>query len=171
MHACSWKLEFDFLCRVICLLHFCLSFTVYQYIHTFNKDLVSLSGPHLPVYICLKEIKFEWCNVFYYLFTTCFIICTSLSMFTFAQSMMHITPKGILYLVRQFCMSCTELASVAQLDACLTGGQEVAGSIPAGPGNILLWRLIMKYFLQPLSLFHWFKKGSCQNMQKYWLTA
>ena len=35
---------------------------------------------------------------------------------------------------------------VAQSDARLTGDQEVAGSI-AGSDNILLWRLIMKYFL------------------------
>ena len=29
---------------------------------------------------------------------------------------------------------------------CLTGDQEVTGSTPAEVGNILLWRLIMKYF-------------------------
>ena len=39
------------------------------------------------------------------------------------------------------------LASVAQLDARPTGDQEVAGSTPAEVGNILSWRLIMKYFL------------------------
>ena len=38
-------------------------------------------------------------------------------------------------------------ASVSQSDAPQTGDQEVAGLIPNGPGNILLWRLIMKYFL------------------------
>ena len=38
----------------------------------------------------------------------------------------------------------SRLASVAQSDACPTGDKEVAGSIPAGSGNILLWRLIMK---------------------------
>ena len=37
-------------------------------------------------------------------------------------------------------------ATVAQMDACPTGDQ-VAGSNPAGSGNILSWRLIMKYFL------------------------
>ena len=42
------------------------------------------------------------------------------------------------------------LASVA-VDP--TGNQEVVGLIPAGPGNILSWRLIMKYFLQSLSPF------------------
>ena len=30
-----------------------------------------------------------------------------------------------------------------------TGDQEVAGSAPAEVGNILSWRLIMKYFLEP----------------------
>ena len=33
-------------------------------------------------------------------------------------------------------------------------------------GNILLWRLIMKYFLQSFSPFRWFKKGSCQFLGK-----
>ena len=35
-------------------------------------------------------------------------------------------------------------ASVAQLDARLTGDQEVAGSTSAEFGKILSWRLIMK---------------------------
>ena len=56
-----------------------------------------------------------------------------------------------------------------------TGDQEVAGSTPAEVGNILLWRLIMKYFLRSFSPFRWFKKGSCQFLAKecaqYWLTA
>ena len=44
-------------------------------------------------------------------------------------------------------------ASVAQLDAHPTGDQEVAGSTPAEVGNILSWRLIMKYFLRSFSPF------------------
>ena len=56
-----------------------------------------------------------------------------------------------------------------------TGDQEVAGSTPAEVGNILSWKLIMKYFLQSLSPFRWFKKGSCQFLAEecaqYWLTA
>ena len=39
-------------------------------------------------------------------------------------------------------------AAVAQLDARPTGDQEVAGSTPDEVGNILSWRLIVKYFLQ-----------------------
>ena len=35
----------------------------------------------------------------------------------------------------------------------LTGDQEVAGSTPAEVGNILSWRLIMKYFLWSFSPF------------------
>ena len=35
----------------------------------------------------------------------------------------------------------------------LTGDQEVAGSTPAEVGNILSWRLIMKYFLRSFSPF------------------
>ena len=56
-----------------------------------------------------------------------------------------------------------------------TGDQEVAGSTPAEVGNILSWRLIMKYFLWSFSPFRCFKKGSCQFLAKecaqYWLTA
>ena len=56
-----------------------------------------------------------------------------------------------------------------------TGDQEVVGSTPAEVGNILSWRLIMKYFLRSFSPFRWFKKGSCQFLAKecaqYWLTA
>ena len=56
-----------------------------------------------------------------------------------------------------------------------TGDREVAGSTPAEVGNILSWRLIMKYFLRSFSPFRWFKKGSCQFLAKecaqYWLTA
>ena len=56
-----------------------------------------------------------------------------------------------------------------------TGDQEVAGSTPAKDGNILSWRLIMKYFLRSFSPFRWFKKGSCQFLTKecaqYWLTV
>ena len=44
-------------------------------------------------------------------------------------------------------------ASLAQLDACLTGDQEVTGSTSAEVGNILSWRLIMKYFLWSFSPF------------------
>ena len=57
----------------------------------------------------------------------------------------------------------------------LTGDQEVTGSNPTEIGNILSWRLIMKYFLRSFSPFCWFKKGSCQFLAKecaqYWLTA
>ena len=46
---------------------------------------------------------------------------------------------------------------------------------PHKVSNILLWRLIMKYFLWSFSPFRWFKKGSCQFLAKecaqYWLTA
>ena len=56
-----------------------------------------------------------------------------------------------------------------------TGDQEVAGSTPAEIGNILSWRLIVKYFLRSFSPFSWFMKGSCQFLVKecaqYWLIA
>ena len=68
-----------------------------------------------------------------------------------------------------------EPTSVAQLDARPHGDQEVVDLTPAEIGNILSWRLIVKYFLQSFSLFCWFKKGNCQFLAKecaqYWLTA
>ena len=55
------------------------------------------------------------------------------------------------------CSGCVKdeysVATVAQLDARATGDQEVAGSTPAEVGNILSWRLIMKYFLRSFSPF------------------
>ena len=49
------------------------------------------------------------------------------------------------------------------------------GFDPRWVGNILSWRLIMKYFLRSFSSFRWFKKGSCQFLSKefahYCLTA
>ena len=69
----------------------------------------------------------------------------------------------------------SETASVAQLDTRPTGDQEIAGSNPAEDGNILSWRLIMKYILRSFIPFRWFKKGSCQFLSKEcaqnWLTA
>ena len=69
----------------------------------------------------------------------------------------------------------SEPASVAQLDACPTGDQEVAGSTPAVSATFFRGDLIMKYFLQSFSSFRWFKKGGCQFLAKecaqYRLTA
>ena len=47
-----------------------------------------------------------------------------------------------------------------------TEDQEVAGSTPAEVGNILSWKLIMKYFLRSFSPFRWFKKGSFSFWRK-----
>ena len=47
--------------------------------------------------------------------------------------------------------STVKWASLAQLDVH-PPGDRVGGSIPARSGNILSWRLIMKYFLVILSL-------------------
>ena len=66
-------------------------------------------------------------------------------------------------------------ASVAQLDVPSDWRPGGRGFNPAEVGNILSWRLIMKYFLRSFSPFRWFKKGSCQFLAKecaqYWLTA
>ena len=57
---------------------------------------------------------------------------------------------------------------MAHLDAHPTGDQEVVGLIPAVSNNILLWRLIMKYFLQSFSPIHFFKMGSSgKGMVRY----
>ena len=55
---------------------------------------------------------------------------------------------------------------VAHSDVHPTGGQEVTGLISVLSGNILSWRLIMKYFLWSFSPFCQFKKGSCQFLVK-----
>ena len=54
--------------------------------------------------------------------------------------------------------------SVAQSDASQTDDQETADWIPSG--NIFWQKLIMKYFLRSLSLYHRFKKGGCQLIAK-----
>ena len=59
---------------------------------------------------------------------------------------------------------------VAQSDARPNGDQKVAGSIPAGSGNILSWRLIIKYFLRSFSGFRCFSFWQ-NNLHKHWLTA
>ena len=46
-----------------------------------------------------------------------------------------------------------QLASVAQLDACQTGDQEVAGSTLTGSATFFYRDLIMQYFLQSFSPF------------------
>ena len=45
--------------------------------------------------------------------------------------------------------------SLVQSDARPIGDQVVAGSIPAGSGNIRSLRVIMKYFLPAFSTFRW----------------
>ena len=94
------------------------------------------------------------------------------------HTFMHATQHALTHTCKHTCMpACTH--SGASLGGCwmrhLTGDQEVGGSTPAEFGNILLWRMIMKYFLRSFSPFCWFKKGSCQFLAKecaqYWLTT
>ena len=65
--------------------------------------------------------------------------------------------------------------SMAQSDVHPTGDQEVMGSIPTSSGNILLLRLIMKYFLRSFSSFTDSRRAVVsfwrKNVHKYWLTA
>ena len=92
-------------------------------------------------------------------------------------------------LMETFCLQCQILfsgknkkniislssAEFVQLDAPSDWRPGGRGFNPAKVGNILSWRLIMKYFLRSFSLFRCFKKGSCQFLAKecaqYWLTA
>ena len=57
-------------------------------------------------------------------------------------------------------------ALMAQSDVRLTDDQEAVDWIHTRFGNILLWRLIVKYFLQSFSPFRWFKKGNWQHLVK-----
>ena len=68
-------------------------------------------------------------------------------------------------------MSLAEFSnSVAQLDACPTGNQEVVGSVLRS-GPILSLRLIVKSFLRSFSPFRWSKDTGERMCTKYWLTA
>ena len=60
-------------------------------------------------------------------------------------------------------------ALVAQMDARPNVDQEVAGSIPTEVGNILSYRLIMKYFLWPFSPFS--IQFLAKECAQYWLTT
>ena len=62
-------------------------------------------------------------------------------------------PKNMFLLRNKKNINTFGPALVAQLDACPTGDQEAAGWTPAEIGNILSWRLIVKYFLRPFSPF------------------
>ena len=63
---------------------------------------------------------------------------------------------------------------VAQLDACLTGDQEVAGSASAEAAAFFHGKIDHEIFSTVIPFLR-FKKGSCQFLAKecaqYWLTA
>ena len=97
--------------------------------------------------------------------------------FYIAPGKMHIFARKYsqLVLYRSPAGLCGSVGCAVRLETRRTWDQEVAGSTPTKVGNILSWRLIMKYFLRSFSPFRWFKKGSCQFLAKecaqYWLTA
>ena len=62
-------------------------------------------------------------------------------------------------------------ASLAQSDARPTGDQDVAGSIPTGSGNILPWRLIMKYSLPSADSRRAVVSFWRKNVHKCWLIS
>ena len=51
------------------------------------------------------------------------------------------------------CITGVQAASVARLDACPTGDQEVAGSTPTGSAKFFCGDLTMTYFLRSYSPF------------------
>ena len=55
--------------------------------------------------------------------------------------------------------------AVAQSEVCSLGMQAAPSSIPMS-GTFFRGNLVMKTFLRPFSLFHWFKKSSCQLLAK-----
>ena len=59
----------------------------------------------------------------------------------------------------------TQPLMVAWLEAHPLGMQAAPSSIPTS-GTFFLGDLVMKKFLRPFSLFHWFKKSSCQLLAK-----
>ena len=120
--------------------------------HTMNNVLSPLgfelfqspNAPHLEVTNELREAIDDWTE--------------SLSQRNKGNNSLHGQVVSALGPVIQSVVSLTSSlrdisASVAQLDARPTGDQEVAGSTPAEVGNILSWRLIMKYFLRSFSPF------------------
>ena len=76
--------------------------------------------------------------------------------------------KKVLYL--ELCASLG--GSIGYASDC---DQEMAGAVLTGSGNILLWRLIMKYFLLSFSPFTDSRRAVVsfwqKNVHKYWLTA
>ena len=60
---------------------------------------------------------------------------------------------------------CQEPCAVARLEACLLGMQAAPSSIPTS-STFFHGDLVMKTFLRPFSLFHLFKKSSCQLLAK-----
>ena len=55
--------------------------------------------------------------------------------------------------------------AVARSEASSLGMQAAPSSIPTS-GTFFRGDLVMKTFLRPFSLFHWFKKSSCQLLAK-----
>ena len=63
------------------------------------------------------------------------------------------------------------MGEVARLEACPLSMQQAPSTIPTS-GTFFRGDLVMKKFLQPFSLFRWFKKSSCQLLVKdYALSA
>ena len=54
---------------------------------------------------------------------------------------------SVIFLLHSFIYTLYNIAGLSGSDVHLTGDQEVAGLTPTEVGNILSWKLIVKYFL------------------------
>ena len=63
------------------------------------------------------------------------------------------TPEIALIVYQLQCLGGSVGCAVSSIGYCRPTGDQVAGSTPAEVGNILSWRLIMKYFLRSFSPF------------------
>ena len=143
--------------------------------HFSENNLEATMNETLQGEILIMEITLTW--------NTCLFLIGGYS-YTFAVSgskFFHLKEAQILEMfpllgnVTSCLHNLSKQVAVDQLDApshWRPGGRRFNHT---EVGNILSWRLIMKYFLQSFSPFRWFKKGSCQFLAKecaqYWLTA
>ena len=134
------------------------------------------TNPKKNAKLTKKEVKLSFCYGSSESSVKMVTIKTRSNMFMACFKQHAITMFGLVLIVTNLWVKDFIISAVGTLWWCRprwlswmrrpTEDQEVAGSIPAEVGNILSWRLIMKYFLQSFSPFRWFKKGRCQFLAK-----
>ena len=83
------------------------------------------------------------------------------------QSIVPIPLAYLHFLAENICNISKQLGpgAVARSEASSLGMQAAQSSIPTS-GTFFRGNLVMKTFLGPFSLFRWFKKSSCQLLEK-----